>query len=58
VSADEKAGVKFAAQETPAPTEKDGAPESPKRPTAALPIAGVAVALAVVTLGLWYFRRR
>jgi hypothetical protein len=58
VSADKEAGVKFSAQETPAPAGTDGAPESPKRPSLALPIAGVALALAMVTLGVWYFRRR
>jgi hypothetical protein len=57
VSADEKAGVKFGEKETPAPAGTDGA-DSPKRPLAALPIAGVAAALAIVTLGIWYFRRK
>jgi hypothetical protein len=58
VSADEKAGVKFTANEVPAPAGKDGAPGSSERPLSAILIAGVAAALALVTLGVWFFRRK
>lgn len=57
-SADEQAGVKLTAKETPAPAGTDGAPERPTPSSLATPIAGIAAALAVVTLGLWYFRRK
>jgi hypothetical protein len=50
VSRDEKAGVKFTAQEAPAPTGKDA---DPKRPPLVMLIAGVAAALAAVALGVW-----
>jgi hypothetical protein len=58
VSLDEKAGVKFTAKETPEPPGKDAAPEPSTRPPLAMLIGGIAAALAVVTLGLWYFRRK
>lgn len=58
VARDERAGVKFTAQEVPAPPGQEGKPESPARPPFALLFTGIAVALAVVTLGLWYVRRR
>jgi hypothetical protein len=55
VSRDDKAGVKFTAEEAPAPAGKDAGPE---RPPLAMVITGIAAALAVVTLGVWYFRRK
>ena len=58
VSLDEKAGVKFTAKETPEPPSKDAAPEPSTRPPLAMPIAGIAASLAIVTLGVWYFRRK
>jgi hypothetical protein len=58
VSRDEKAGVRFTAQEAPALAGADADPEAPARPPLAMLIAGIAVALAVVTLGVWYFRRK
>jgi hypothetical protein len=58
VSLDEKAGVKFTAEEPPEPPSKDAAPEPPTRPSLAMLIAGIAAALAIVTLGVWYFRRK
>ncbi len=56
VSRDEKAGVKFAAKEVPA--GKEAAPKPSGRPPLAMLIAGVAAALGVVTLGVWYLRRK
>jgi hypothetical protein len=53
VSLDDKAGVKFAAKETSAPPSKDAGPESSTRPPLAMLIAGIALALAIVTLGIW-----
>jgi hypothetical protein len=58
VSLDEKAGVRFTAKETPAPPGGDAAPEPSARPPLAMVIAGGATALAIVTLGLWYVRRK
>lgn len=64
ISPDDKAGVKFTAAETPAPASRKsgddgGADDRPStQPPGALLIAGIAVALAVVTLGIWYFRRK
>ena len=67
ISPDEKAGVKFTAKETPAPRQNAGgeadegfdAPqESPALARPALVIAGGAVALAIVTLGVWLVRRK
>jgi hypothetical protein len=58
VSLDEKAGVKFTPQETPEPPSKDAAAEPLTRPPMAMLIAGVASALAIVTLGVWYVRRK
>src|SRR5262249_30212421 len=58
VSADEKAGVKFTARETPAPPGKDAEPEPTTRPPLAMLIAGIGSALALVTLDVWYFRRK
>jgi hypothetical protein len=58
VSLDEKAGVKFTAKEMPEPPSKDAAPEPSTRPPLAMLIAGIAAALAIVTLGVWYFRRK
>ena len=56
VSRDEKAGVKFTAQEVP--PEKDAAPKPSGRPPLAMLIAGIAAGLAVVTLGIWFVRRK
>lgn len=56
VSRDEKDGVKFIAQEPPAPPGTDTGPEA--RSPLALLVAGGAAALAVVTLGVWYVRRK
>lgn len=58
ISADEKAGVKFTAAETPAPAGKDAPSESSTQPPAAMLIGGIAMSLAVVTSGLWWFRRK
>jgi hypothetical protein len=58
VSTDETAGAKFKAAETPAPAKKDAAaPSATKLPTGTL-IGSIALALAVVTLGGWYVRRK
>jgi hypothetical protein len=58
VSLDEKAGVKFTAKETPEPPSEDAAPEPLTRSPLAMLIAGIASALAIATLGIWYFRRK
>jgi len=58
VSADEKAGVKFTAKETPEPPSNDANPEPSRLPPLAMLIAGVASALAIATLGVWFFRRK
>jgi hypothetical protein len=58
VSADEKTGVKFTAQETPEPPGKDTGPEPSTRPPLAMMVAGIGLALALGTLGVWYFRRK
>ena len=58
VSRDEKAGVKFTAKEAPESPGEDGASEPSTRPPLAVLIAGGAAALAIVTLGVWYFRRK
>lgn len=58
VSPDEKAGVKFTAQETPAPPGKNAGAETSPRPPYPTMVAGIAAALAVVMLGVWYFRRK
>lgn len=61
ISPDEKAGVKFTAKEAPAPPGRDeeGEASAPAaRSPFALAVAGVAGALAVATLGVWYFRRK
>jgi hypothetical protein len=57
VSPDEKAGVKFSAKETPEPPSKDPAPKPSTQPPLAMLMAGIATALAFITLGVWYFRR-
>ncbi|HEX3150429.1 MAG TPA: hypothetical protein VHR66_20290 [Gemmataceae bacterium] len=56
ISLDDKAGVKFTANEIPEPTGKE--PTDPMQPPLALLIAGIAAALAVVTLGVWLFRQK
>lgn len=58
VSRDEKAGVKFTGKETPEPASKEKAPEPSTRPPLAMLFAGIAVSLAMVTLGVWYCRRK
>lgn len=58
VSPDHKAGVKFAALNPPMPPGEDADPEPGDRPTWAPLIAGTGAALGVVTLGVWYFRRK
>ena len=58
VSRDETAGVKFTAQEPPALAGADADPGPSKRPPAAMLVAGIAAGLAIVTLGVWYFRRK
>lgn len=67
ISPDEKAGVNFTAKETPAPpspntadnekqdTVANGAKSSTRSPVT-LVIAGIAGALAIITLGIWCFR--
>jgi hypothetical protein len=58
VSPDETAGVKFKAAESPGPAKKDAAaPSTTKLPTGTL-IGSIALALAVVTLGGWYVRKK
>lgn len=54
VSTDEKLGVRFTAQETPAPPRKDAATRS----SLATLIAGIAMTLGIATAGIWYFRRK
>jgi hypothetical protein len=58
VSRDDKAGVKFTAKESPAPPGQEAGPKPSGRPPLAMLIAGLAAALAVVTLGVWYVRRK
>ena len=58
VSVDEKAGVKFSAKETPEPPSKDAAPKPSTQPPLGMLMAGIATALVIVSLGLWYFRRK
>ncbi len=56
ISADDKAGVKFTAAEIPAPAGAAG--ESSSQPPSAMMYAGIALSVAVVTAGLWWFRRK
>ncbi len=56
ISADEKVGVKFTAAETPAPAEAAG--ESSTQPPSAMLYAGIALSVAAVMAGLWWFRRK
>ena len=58
VSPDETAGVKFTAKEAPEPSGTGAAPGPATRPPGAMLIAGVSAALAMVLLGVWYFRRK
>jgi hypothetical protein len=58
VSRDEKAGVRFTAKETPEPPGRDAAPEPSTQPSLSMLIAGIAAALAIAALGLWYVRRK
>jgi hypothetical protein len=58
ISADEAAGVKFTARETPEPPRKQSRTAPANRPHFATLIAGIAAALAMSTLGVWYFRRK
>jgi len=55
ISRDEAAGVKFTAQETPEPPAS-AAGSSTGPPT--MLIGGIAAALAIAALGIWYFRRK
>lgn len=55
-SRDEKAGVKFDVKA--APPSKEKAPVPSTRPPLAMLFAGIAVSLAMVTLGVWYCRRK
>lgn len=58
VSLDEKAGVKFTAQETPEPPSVGTTPESATPPPSAMVIAGIIAATVLATLGVWYCRRK
>ena len=58
VSADEKLGVKFTARETPAPAEKDAAPKASTHSQWRTVIAALAASLGIVTLGIWFCRRK
>lgn len=58
VAVDEKAGVRFTAQETPEPPSAGASPEPAPRSPSALVIAGIAAATVMATLGVWYFRRK
>jgi hypothetical protein len=58
VSLDEKSGVKFTAKEIPEPPSKDAAPKLSTGQPLAMLIAGIAAALAIVALGVWYVRRK
>lgn len=55
ITPDDKAGVKFIAEVTPA-ANKGAANET--QPRSAMLIAGVSGSLAIVTLGLWWMRRQ
>lgn len=56
ITADEKAGVVFTGQETPAPPAQNDESDTSSR-QAPFVVAGVAAALAVLTLGIWWIRR-
>jgi hypothetical protein len=58
ISSDDQTGVKFSAQETPAPATKKASHDRGARPPLATLIASLAAALSVVTLGVWYARRK
>lgn len=58
ISADEKAGVKFTAAETPATPGKKSSSEFAPQPPAGMLIGGIAMSLAFVSSGLWWFRRK
>lgn len=58
VSRDEKAGVKFTAEETPAPPGKGAAAGPSAQPPQAMLVTGISAALAIATLGIWYFNRK
>ncbi len=58
VSPDKKAGVKFAEKVTPEPPGEAAAPQtSSQQPPYATLIAGIAATLAIIALGIVYFRR-
>src|SRR5262245_17169849 len=61
ISSDERAGVKFTAKETPAPPSQNNEGNDTKPWTQsplALVVVGIAGALAIITLGMWYWRRK
>jgi hypothetical protein len=58
ISSDDQTGVKFSAQESPAPLPKKASNEQGARPPLATLIASIAAALSVVTLGVWHARRK
>lgn len=58
ISADEKAGVKFTASGTPALPTSAAPSESSTQPPAGMLIGGIAMSVAFVSSGLWWFRRK
>lgn len=58
ISGDDQAGVKFSALETPPPAPKKAAHEPRPRPLLATLIASIAASLSVISLGVWFARRR
>lgn len=58
ITADDKLGVKFTAVETPAPANKEAGDESSMRPHSGTMFAGMAMSVAFLTSGLWWFRRK
>ncbi len=58
ISADEKAGVKFTASGMPDLPASAAPSESSVQPPSGTMFAGMAMSLAFVTSGLWWFRRK
>ena len=72
VSPDDKGGVKFNSQETtdptllqelkevttPNPTNKNESYDSPNQPRFATVIAGITMAVAIATAGIWFYRKK
>lgn len=56
ISPDDKAGVKFSSAETPAPPSKKSSSDA--TPPSSTMFAGLAIAGAVMTGGLWWVRRK